>query len=108
MQLHNRSERHRELFFAGLGVFLMLGLGLTTPPARQDAGQGKTPTTNAQAAARQAESLPYKCGYTTWQGKPCPTPHAPAATGTPICSMIASAKPEHFTRVAPSISRSKS
>ena len=55
MQLHNRSERHRELFFAGLGVFLMLGLGLTAPPARQDAGQGKTPTTNAQAAARQAD-----------------------------------------------------
>ena len=55
MQLHNRSERHRELFVAGMGVFLLFGFGLTAPPARQDAGQGKTPTTNAQAAARQAD-----------------------------------------------------
>ena len=59
----------------------------------------------------QAESLPYNSKE--HKGKHALAPatlaiHAPAATGTPMCSMIASAKPEHFTRVAPSISRSKS
>ena len=42
------------------------------------------------------------------EGEEDPDRHAPTATPAPICSMMASAKALHFSKVASSIRRSKS
>ena len=76
---------------------------------RQTGGLGQVVSHNAvfDADLHADDSKRIDVGIALSVGRDC---HAPTATlpGTPMCSTIASAKAEHFSSVAPSMSRSKS